>query len=343
MPFRCLAPDDPDWPTLVDRSWRADFYHLAGYHRLAEQGGQRARLLAWQEGDDHLALPLVLRPIPGRAGALDATSVYGYCGPIASRPDPPAEALARFRQALAGYLAERGVVSLFTRLHPLIPQHGLLAGLGECRRLGATVSIDLTAAADERRRGYRTNHRRDIRRLEARGIRCGRDERWTHFDAFERLYRETLDRLGADGDYYFDGAELRALRRVEGGGAELFVCLDGGEVACAGIALRYQHTVGYHLSGTAERFVGQAPLKLLLDGMAAWGATVGAKRLHLGGGLGGRRDGLFHFKRGFSDCEHDFRVWRWVIARENYAELCRAHGRDPDDPYFPAYRAGGGR
>ena len=83
MPLRCFATRDPDWQAIVSRSWRFDYYHLADSHRLAESdGGHRARLVVWQDGDDHLALPLVLRPIPEVGGAVDATSVYGYAGPV---------------------------------------------------------------------------------------------------------------------------------------------------------------------------------------------------------------------------------------------------------------------
>ncbi len=342
MSFRCLGTQDPDWQTILERSWRFDYYHLAGYHRLAERGGEgRARLLVLERRSDHIALPLLLRPVPGHEEAMDATSVYGYAGPVASRPKPPAALVAAFQEAVSDYLGQHGVVALFARLHPLIPQQEIVAGLGECPRIGATASIDLTLAEEARRRGYRANHRRDIRRLERLGVRCIHDEHWAHFDAFHRLYEQTLDRLGAADEYYFPASKLRALGRVRGGGAELFACLDRDEVVCAGIALRCRRTVGYHLSGTAERFVGQAPLKLLLDAIASWGAARGARRLHLGGGVGGHRDSLFHFKRGFSDRVHDFRVWRWIVAGAAYERLCRARGRAPDDRFFPAYRAGG--
>lgn len=340
MPFRCLQTGDPEWQRIVGGSWRHDFYHLDGYHRLAERDGEhRARMLVWEEGEAHLALPLLLRPVPGAAGRFDATSVYGYAGPLASSSDPPAGLVERFREAVAAYLAGEGVVSLFSRLHPLIPQHRLLAGLGQCPVAGVTVSIDLDRSDEERRRAYRSNHRRDIRRLERREVRCVHDPDWARFDAFRRLYRQTMTRVGAGEQYAFRAADLVALRDVEGGSAELFACVDGDEVVCAGIALRCGDTLGYHLSGTAERFVGQAPLKLLLDTIASWGSARGVRRLHLGGGVGGGRDGLLHFKRGFSDHQHEFRVWRWVVDEAEYERLRRERKAAGDESFFPAYRA----
>jgi hypothetical protein len=64
--------------------------------------------------------------------------------------------------------------------------------------------------------------------------------------------------------------------------------------------------------------------------------------LHLGGGLGGRADGLFHFKCGFSRRRHRCFVWEWILQPAAYAEACsRAVGACPADghPFFPLYRA----
>ena len=74
----------------------------------------------------------------------DATSVYGYGGPVASHERTPEPVVRNFHAALRAALVERGVVAVFSRLHPLIAQDHSLAGLGDCCANGETVSIDLT-------------------------------------------------------------------------------------------------------------------------------------------------------------------------------------------------------
>ena len=47
--------------------------------------------------------------------------------------------------------------------------------------------------------------------------------------------------------------------------------------------------------------------------------------LHLGGGTSSAPDDpLFYFERGFSDQQHEFAVWRWVVSRGQNDMLCAA-------------------
>jgi len=64
-----------------------DFYHLAEYHRLAEERGEgTAHLFAYHDGAYTIPLPLLLRPVQVSGGETwsDAPSVYGDAGPVAS-------------------------------------------------------------------------------------------------------------------------------------------------------------------------------------------------------------------------------------------------------------------
>ena len=112
-----------EWMAVLEHSVQHDFYHLPGYHALAESRGEgTGRLFVYREGEYRLALPLLLRrvaAIPGMegpgAGRMDATSVYGYAGPLASHADVPEPVFENFRSALRGTLGESGVVAVFSR------------------------------------------------------------------------------------------------------------------------------------------------------------------------------------------------------------------------------------
>ena len=73
-----------------------------------------------------------------------------------------------------------------------------------------------------------------------------------------------------------------------------------------------------------------------------WAQAQGAAYMHLGGGLGGREDSLFHFKAGFSKQRADFFTYRVIADPSAYETLCarwQEHHHAPlDETFFPAYR-----
>ncbi len=348
------ADEEAAWLAVLAQMVQHDFYHLPQYHALAEdQGESEGRLLVFREKDCVIALPLLLRPlhaIPGLesagAGRYDATSVYGYGGPLASHAELPAETVANFQRALQETLRAMGVVSVFSRLHPLFKQQRLLADLGACTELGRTVSIDLTVPLAAQRAAYRRNHRRDLKSLARAGVTCFRDEKLEHLDAFVSIYHEAMNRLDASEGYYFSREYFHGLFAGLGGAMQLFVCMLDGRPICGGAIAAVGDIAQAHLAGCRDEQVRLGPLKLLYDAAAVWARERGCRVLHIGGGVGSREDTLFNFKIGFSERTHRFTTWRWIVAPAVYRELCDARRRLDDRngleavsaDFFPAYR-----
>ena len=386
-----LQPEQQaQWMDVLAQSFQYDVYHLPGYHALAEERDEgQAHLWLYTEGNYFVAIPLLLRSIgsvetrrvsarPGlrqRAGEnpsglaepigegwLDATSVYGYPGPVASHSDVPASVVRNFQTALCETLKEWKIVTVFSRLHPLIPQCGLLSGLGECVPMGQTVSIDLSLSVEMQRQQYRTNHKRDINRARREGVTCVHDDDWKYFDTFIDIYYETMRRTGASDDYFFDRTYFIRLRELLGNHLHLFVALGPateGSIGSASLGTPKEGLVlsgalftvcdsiiQYHLGGTDSRYLYLGPSKLIFDTVRMWGAELGAEMLHLGGGVGSREDSLFRFKAGFSNLRCQFQVWKMVVNEQVYQQLLeqkRAWNQAAglaavDDNYFPAYR-----
>ncbi len=349
-----LRPDQRDeWLALTARAYRHDFHHLPFFHALAEEAGEGdAHLFAWEDGDAFVALPLVLRPLAGvecQAGRdhgwQHATCVYGYAGPFVSSPELPDAVLAGFRGALTEALTGLRVASVFSRLHPLLPQREVVAGLGEVVPHGQTVSIDLTLPVDVQRTHFRSTHKRHLNRLAREGATTVVDHEGAYLDAFTEVYDESMDRLGAAGWYYF-GREHFGRFFDRGEVESVFVpVLIGGEVAACGLFTRCGPIVQAHLNGTRSRHWTLSPAKMMYDAARLWATEVGAEFLHIGGGVGGGEDPLFQFKAGFSRQRHDFLLWRWVLQPEVTVRLTESkhawrldHGRDPDTGgYFPPY------
>jgi len=339
-----LGADAPAWTEVLARVPH-DFHHLPGYATLsAEHEGGTARALLVEDGEQGergMLLPLVVRPVPG--GALDATSPYGYAGPLTWGDGSPAFGSAALAAGIE-LLKAAGVVSLFIRLHPLLNREPPV-GIGTLVTHGETVSVDLTQSNEQLWSQTRLNHRRDIVRATKAGRGAVIDADWRHFDTFARLYRETMERLGAEDRHMFDERYFGRLRAVLGPSLTLWVVPYGDDIAAAGLFVETSGIVQYHLSGTDLRYTRDGPTKLLLHGVRVWAKDRGDIVFHLGGGVGAADDSLLHFKAGFSDQRLPFHTLRVVVDEAEYVRLVSEADPtlDPADRagFFPLYRANG--
>lgn len=350
-----LYPEQYDlWMSVLEQTFQYDFYHLPSYHALAEEFGEgKAHLFVYSEESYTITVPLLLRSVgevPGLThsgeGWRDATSVYGYAGPIASHTDIPAMVLRNFHGTLYEHLKERNVVSVFSRLHPLVDQKWMLSGLGEYKPIGRTVSIDLTLPIDVQRALYRRDHKNDINKLRRLGVTCLHDQDKMYLNDFVDIYHETMCRVNASPEYFFDPIYFEKLISKLDSNFHLFVCLLQNKVICAGSYTLCDGIVQGFLGGSRNEFSRLSPMRLLTDSVRLWANECGEHVFHLGGGVGGREDSLFHFKAGFSNQRHQFAVWNWILFPKVYNQLCeeknywnKQHGLEPaSDKYFPAYR-----
>jgi hypothetical protein len=333
-----LSPEASEWHAFVQRE-EHDFYHLPSYVGFCAraEGGEPCALYV-EDGARRLLLPLILRPLTG--GLQDASSPYGYPGPLVTGTTEPAflaDALAVAQDALA----QHRIVSLFVRSHPLLGPH-LSTHRGTIVDHGFTLSIDLTLSPDELWRRTSSAHRNEITQASRAGHLVYFDERFTHLDAFVRIYRDTMARVNARGYYLFPDDYFTGLIDALGPRLHLCVVEIRGEIAGAGLFVETRGLLQYHLSGSDHRFQRERPTKLMLHFVRTWAKERGVRRFHLGGGVGGEEDSLYRFKAGFSTDRHPFRTLRLVCDEGAYNQLVRATHPEanPRDPlgFFPLYR-----
>lgn len=339
MKASLLGADSERWLLFLDGA-RHDFYQLPAYVTVsARQDAGEAAALYVEDGRRELLMPLVIRPIEGDAG-VDATSPYGYPGVLtknAADGDFEREAL----DAGIEMLRERGVVSLFVRLHPLLnPEPAEGVGTLVCH--GKTVTIDLSLPDEILWSQTRRNHRQQIRQAREAGYVAHIDHDWTRFEDFKRLYRATMEQRSASSYYFFDDGYFELLRTSLRGSIHLaFVEVDDTVVAAA-LFVATAGIVQMHLTGHDVGFASYQPMKLLFDYIRTWSREQGQRWLHLGGGRGGADDSLYHFKAGFSPIHQPFFTRRVIVRPADYARLVIARGENPavadPDCHFPLYR-----
>ena len=309
-----------DWNALLARLGLGDIYLTREYVESAclLEPGTPSFLHA--EGT---VFPCILREVRDR---VDVTTPYGYGGPVARAGGAEA-----FYAAYQDWCRERGVVSTFVRFHPLYA-NARYARL-PTEPLGPTVAWRLHGDGLFER--LHPHHRRVIRKTQAAGLEVTVSED-PRLEEFVALYERTMARLEADSFYLFTGAYWNSLRSLA---CVLVEARLAGELAASVLCFASSPWLHYHLGASSDAGRRLGASNLALYEAACWGRERGYTLLHLGGGVGGRRDSLFEFKRRFDPGapELEFVVGKAVHDEAAYQGLAAARGVAPDG-FFPAYR-----
>lgn len=300
---------------------RGDFFRSAAF--LGVEGVTHSMVIEG-EGDPLLAAPAVVRDIP--QGGIDATSPYGYpgfqvgAGIDARLPLDPGSV----------DFSGTGLVSAFVR-HVLGPEPPLTGARPRNLCLLADPSLE---------RKSRMSDRQQIRKNFKRGYEVevldGAAATETDRQAFLSAYTQTMDRTDAAERYYFDSSYFWPV--FDSGLAWLAVAREpGGELAAGSLVVISDGMLHYYLSGTADEYLRDSPMKNLLSGIIDFGEERELP-LNLGGGIT-PGDRLEEFKRGFANREEQWFTSELICDPEAYQRLSQEAGADPGSDFFPAYRA----
>jgi hypothetical protein len=337
---RLLKPQAPEWTEALQRADH-DVYHLPEYVMLdAWESGGTATAFCYQEDSQVVLLPLVLRNVPG-TDLSDAASPYGYPGPVSNADPADTEFWQDACRAMVAILGAHGIVSVFVRLHPLLPVPlDVLGEFGVVVRHGETVSVDLSLTIEEMWRRTRRDHRKQINRARRAGVSVVMDD-WGLLEEWIATYHDNMRRVGASSYYFFPLEHFTALRDALDDRMHLAAAVADGQVVGGNVFFEHRGFVqGFVMSTRSER--NYHADKLLYDEVRRWTKGRGDRTFHFGGGVGGANDSLFDYKSGFSDRRHPFHTWRLVTDPLAYQALVRDKGLAADaapmSGYFPPYR-----
>lgn len=373
--IQVVPATDASWNNLVQLVPH-DVYHTREYNMtaslgvseslnnsesdLAGSGAPRSLLFSYRREGMAFLFPYVLRTLEDVLGCegrcyFDVTSVYGYGGPLASANASPEFLKAAWRELMANWRAS-GVISAFTRFHPLLQNVRFVEALAEEPTLfegqkailcGDTVSVDLSQPDAEQFQRYQKNLRNELRKAYSLGFEVSQVDFESSAACFVDLYTQTMKRRNASGEYLIDRDWLLRFGRSLKDHCCLLAAHLQGEVTAMLLVMEYGGFVHAHLTGIDDRFTSYSPLKPLLDGTRMWASARANRILHLGGGIGARHDSLFQFKRHFSPDTNPFHIGCWILNRKLYGELTASNEELPveglasplDEPKpFPAYR-----
>ncbi len=326
--------DKEQWKAILSNIGSYDFYHTYDYHVISTEKNEQPVLLVYQEHNNMVVLPLILRPIENTAYS-DFTSVYGYCGPLTNIEDYAYD-FSNFQLSLKNYLKEKGIVSLFSRLHPYITQDHIINGLGKTEGLGKVINIDVAQSLEESRRVYSKSNKNQINKLR-RQCTVVLAQTKEEILEFVDIYHENMRRLNAEDHYFFDEDYFLNFLDVDDFKTDILLVKDNetNKFIAGSMFVKTRSIVQFHLSGTRTAYLRMHPSKLFLDEMRIRATEEGYKFFNLGGGLGSHEDSLFDFKASFSKDFKYFEVWKWIVDKDVYDKL--SVGKEASD-FFPKYR-----
>ncbi len=337
--FKVFKSDQKEWSEILGRSSFYDFYHTTSYNIL-ENDGESLLFVASIE-NNFIAYPLVLRKIPN-TNYFDCTSVYGYCGPISNLQylDISDALKLYFKDKLMEYFEQNNIVSCFSRLHPVFENENILDNFGKTIGLNKTIAINLKIPLEEQRRKYRKTNKYEINKLKKENYIVEIAKTSQEIDVFVDIYRETMERVNAKENYFFDKDYFHIFLNNPCFASKLFLAKKEGEVIAGAIFTITNKIMQYHLAGTKLEYIRKTPMKLILDEARLLGNELNLDYLHLGGGVGGSDDdSLYKFKAGFSDLNFSYKVWQFISNQEVYDQLVEQKNKNTNSSFFPLYRA----
>ena len=350
MDIEIIGLDSPLWLIALQKL-RHDIYHLPAYVNLeAKRTKSTPEAIAISENDKIFFLPYLWRSCADLFGdelpeVFDVVSPYGYPGFLLSEAAANApEFLNLALDTLTEVWRDRLVYSAFLRLHPLLNPEVKNKYI---KVNGETVSIDLKLKIAEILHDTRPEHRNKINRCKRAGFTATMVPFKQYINEFNLIYEQTMERVGAARAYFFGEYYFKELAESLENHLHLCIVELNDKIACSGLFSECCGIVQYHLGGTNNEFLPLAPSKLMFDYVRFWAKERGNEVFHLGGGVGGAKDSLYHFKAGFSKQRHTFLTLRLIPDEIKYRRLVELRAKYLHTEvetllktdFFPAYRA----
>jgi len=190
----------------------------------------------------------------------------------------------------------------------------------------------------EQKRQYAHSLKNHINRLKRKHVFVKKEHTHDAIVLFADMYRENMKRVKASESYFFTNEYF--YRFMEELPSSLFLAYDGEKAISGSLFTTCNGIVQPHLSATLNEYLRWSPLKLVWDCIRIDACEKKEKWIHLGGGVGGKEDTLFHFKTQFSNLRFMFKTWQYIHNKEVYARLVseKYPNQILHSSFFPLYR-----
>lgn len=334
-----VLSDGREWTRVQAVFQSLDVYFSAAYAQcFSEVSDGSVEAYLYRAQGETFFFPYRLRPIAGAKELYDIVSEYGYGGPLSTTDDECF--LREAYDGLSEMAADRRIVSEFCRYHPVLGNVQLAQKFRHVELCGPTVIYRCDLDDDDGLSRVKPNVRRDYRRGIREGLTVRRSRDIADVDAFYDMYVQSMVDVGASNFYLFSESFFRRTLAL----VDAFLLLGElrGSLVAGALFLRSAGTMHYHFGGAVRdpslRHVNGTTV-ILCEALRI-AKELSLQRVHLGGGVGGREDGLFKFKSRFSPDRVEYYISKHVFLEREYEDLCARHGVSPETKgMFPPYRS----
>lgn len=333
-----IHTDKKIWKDILLSFDSYDFYHTYDYHDISKNKEDKAVLVTYSNNDTMIAIPLLIRKIPN-TDYFDATSVYGYAGPIHKNISKSFDN-SDFSLQLNAFFKSQKIISIFSRLNPfVVNQENTIKNIGQTEDLGDIVFIDLTLDLDIQRSNYHKTIRKQVNRLRRTCV-VKKAVSKAEIDTFIAMYYENMKRVNASSKYFFDKEYFYSLLDSTDFYCELLLVIhnETNSIIAGSIFAGSDHVIHHHLSANNQDFIKLSPTTLLNDEIRIKSSKEGYLEYNLGGGLKAERDSLFNYKSYFSKDLKSFKIWKYIVDNDIYVDLVKKNNIKGGDNFFPLYR-----
>ena len=349
MPLEVISIYDKEkWDILVYSFRQYDIYYLSGYVSAFQIHGDGEPILIYFTDGFSRAIQIVMKRDVSKVPAFvdkiypstyfDLATPYGYGGFIwEGSPN-----WIGLNTAFMEYCLDESIVSEFVRFHPILENAKGADAMYELTQRGVTVAIDISSP-EAIWGGFTTENRNMIRKAQNNNIQIRHSSSDSILMHFQEIYTETMLRDNADEYYFFKDCFYEKLLNDFLNNFTVFYASKGEDIVATSIIMFVNTQMHYHLSGLLKEYRKYAPTNLLLYEAALWGCKQNYMTFHLGGGMGGKKDSLYKFKKEFNRYQnHVFYTGQKVYNYDVYNKLVvlkRGNSIKEESVYFPEYRA----
>jgi hypothetical protein len=334
------------WSSIVYSFKNVDIYYLPEYSEAFKRNGDGEPILIHYINGSIEAINVVVKRDISKIRKFknviepnkifDFTTPYGYGG-ILFKKNYSKKEKKTFLNEYINFCKNQNIVSEFIRFHPILQNYYKLINLIDISDIGPTVCIK-TDNFNQTWANFTSKNRNVIRKSQKNGVKVYWGLSNELLNVFQKLYFEIMDKDNADQYYYFSEDFFQSLITDLKYKMLFFYAIYEEKIISISSVLFHQNYLHYHLSASDINYKHLSPTNLLLSEVARYASENGMKTFHLGGGLSGRQDNLYKFKKSFSKLEDcSFKVGKLVFNDELYKELII--GID-DGEFFPLYRKG---
>ena len=275
---------------------------------------------------------LHLADVPG-TNLKDASSPYGYGGPLSSASDPAF--LDAAWNAYVSWMREHRVAVEYVRFHPALGNERYYGGRVADNRQVVCVDLD----AQDVTAGYALRLRQTLKKAAGAGLVYDEFDLAAHAREFAGYHRAAMRGMNADPFYLFGDDYFESLGQSGLGRLGLCRRHGRGDWLAAAVFLDGRGVREYHLAAATDEGRKLGASSLALHEAALASRRCGIHKLYLGGGTSAAADNpLLFFKSAYSPQRLTYRTGSTVFDDAAYDDLKGRYPTEwaahPDRPIF---------